>query len=106
MRSAADLEDRSEKHVAMENRLWPFRELLAEMLLDLNQPQQALQEYEVSLKMAPNRFRGFYGAAKAAEKLGDPTQTRIYFEKLVELSRQSDTQRPELLEAKSFLAKN
>ena len=33
MRAAADLEDGSEKHVAMENRLYPMRELLADMLL-------------------------------------------------------------------------
>src|SRR5947209_622518 len=33
MRAAADLEDASEKHVAMENRLYPMRELLADMLM-------------------------------------------------------------------------
>ena len=71
MRSAAALEDTSEKHVAMENRLWPMRELLGEMLLQLKDPAQALKEFETSFKAAPNRFRGYYGAAKAAEQLGD-----------------------------------
>ena len=33
MRAAADLEDGSEKHVAMENRLYPMRELLGDMLM-------------------------------------------------------------------------
>src|ERR1035438_2467569 len=37
MRSAADREDASEKHVAMENRLWPMRELLGDLLLAMHQ---------------------------------------------------------------------
>ena len=104
MRSAAALEDTSEKHVAMENRLWPMRELLGEMLLQLKDPAQALKEFETSFKAAPNRFRGYYGAAKAAEQLGDQKKSRIYYEKLVELCRQADSERPELVEAKKFLA--
>ena len=63
MRAAADLEDGSEKHVAMENRLYPMRELLADMLLADGDAAMALKEYEVSLKNAPNRLRGWYGAA-------------------------------------------
>ena len=38
MRAAADLEDGSEKHVAMENRLYPMRELLGDMLMEQGQP--------------------------------------------------------------------
>jgi Tfp pilus assembly protein PilF len=105
MRSAAALEDSSEKHVAMENRLWPMRELLGEMLLQLIEPAQALKEFEASFKAAPNRFRGYYGAAKAAERVGDQKKARNHYEKLVELSKQADADRPELLEAKAFLAK-
>lgn len=105
MRATADLEDASEKHVAMENRLWPMRELLGELLLGLNEPAQALKEFEASFKAAPNRFRGFYGAAKAAERLGDREQARTYYDKLVALCHQADTDRPELTEAKAFLVK-
>ncbi len=104
MRSAADLEDKSEKHIAMENRLVPMRELLGELLLELNQPGQALKEFEGSLKAAPNRLRSFYGAAKAAERIGDARKARTYYEKLVAVAAQADTERPELLEAKAFLA--
>ena len=105
MRSAAQLEDASEKHVAMENRLWPMHELLAELILAMNQPAQALSEFEASFKAAPNRFRGYYGAAKAAERLGDQKKARRYYEKLLELCKQADGERPELVEAKAFLAK-
>jgi tetratricopeptide (TPR) repeat protein len=105
MRSAADLEDGSEKHVAMENRLWPMRELLGELLLGMNEPAQALKEFQVSLQTARNRYRGFYGAAKAAERLGDRQKARAFYEKLVALCSHADTERPELTEAKAFLAK-
>ena len=105
MRSAAQLEDASEKHVAMENRLWPMRELLGEMLLQQNEPAQALKEFEASFKAAPNRFRGYYGAAKAAERLQDQKKARSYYGKLVELCKQANGERPELVEAKAFLAK-
>ena len=70
MRQAADLEDRSGKHVAMENRLSPIRELLGELLLEANEPAQALKEFETSLRNNPNRYRSFAGAAKAAERAG------------------------------------
>ncbi len=106
MRSAADLEDSSEKNVAMENRLWPMRELLGELLLELNEPAQALKEFELSLQTARNRYRGFYGAAKAAERSSDRQTARAYYEKLVALCSHADTERPELVEAKTYLAQN
>ncbi len=36
------------------------------MLLDANQPANALKEFEASLKKEPNRFRSVYGAGRAA----------------------------------------
>ena len=104
MRAAADLEDASEKHVAMENRLYPMRELLADMLLAQGEAATALKEYETALKNAPMRLRGFYGAAKAAEVSGDAKKAREYFEKLARLTRYADGDRPELREAKQRLA--
>ena len=104
MRAAADLEDASEKHVAMENRLYPMRERLADMLLAQVEAAGALTEYETSLKNAPMRLRGFYGAAKAAEGSGDAKKAREYFEKLTRLTRYADGDRPELREAKQRLA--
>jgi tetratricopeptide (TPR) repeat protein len=104
MRAAADLEDASEKHVAMENRLYPMRELLGDLLLALDQAQAALKEYETSMKNAPMRLRGFYGAAKAADALGDTKKTREYFDKLARLTRNADSDRPELQEARKRVA--
>ncbi len=103
MRAAADLEDASEKHVAMENRLYPMRELLGDMLMGQGQAKAALKEYEASLKNTPMRLRGFYGAAKAAEASGETKKSRDYFDKLASLTRKADSDRPELRETKQRL---
>jgi hypothetical protein len=104
MRAAADLEDASEKHVAMENRLYPMRELLGDMLLAHGDAKAALKEYEASLRNAPMRLRGFYGAAKAAEAVGDGKTATAYFERLVRLTRNADSERPEIVEARKRVA--
>ena len=105
MRAAADREDASEKHVAMENRLWPMRELLGELLLEVKQPALALPEFETSLQAARNRFRGLYGAARAAELSGNRAQAREYYRQLLTLARGSDAaNRAELHQARAFLS--
>jgi tetratricopeptide (TPR) repeat protein len=104
MRQSADLEDTSEKHVAMENRLYPMRELLADLLLETGQSADALIEYEASLISTPNRFNGFYGAAKAAYLAGDQENARTYYRKLLALAKNSDEERPEIGIARLFLA--
>jgi tetratricopeptide (TPR) repeat protein len=103
MRAAADGEDGSVKHVAMENRLYPMRELLGELLLQTGQATAALGEFEASLKENPNRYRGLAGAAHAAEAAGDRAKAVAYFEKLVVLGSKGDATRPELLHARTFL---
>jgi tetratricopeptide (TPR) repeat protein len=104
MRSAADLEDTTEKHPVTPGAIVPARELLGELLLELREPQQALKEFEASLLVSPNRFNGLYGAAKAAELSGDREKARTFYAKLTALGERSDGQRPELQAAKVFLA--
>ena len=103
MRAAADLEDSSEKHVAMENRLYPMRELLADMLLLQGDAATALREYEASMKQAPNRLRGFYGAARAATAVGDAKKTVEYTRSLAQLTRNADSDRAEIREARLLI---
>jgi hypothetical protein len=105
MRAAADLEDSSEKHVAMENRLYPMRELLADLLMEQGQAADALTEYEASLKASPERLRGFYGAARAAAASGDKEKSAVYFLGLARLTNNADSDRAEIREAKHFVAK-
>jgi tetratricopeptide (TPR) repeat protein len=104
MRAAADGEDGSVKHILMENRLYPMRELLADMLLEMKQPALALKEYETALRDNPNRYRGFYGAARAADAANERTKAADYFAKLIALSNKADTERPEFVRAKAYLA--
>jgi len=75
------------------------------MLLALNQPAQALAEFQRSLMRNPNRFWGILGAARAAEASGNSKAARDYYAKLQTLTADRDTERPELSHAKAFLAK-
>ena len=105
MRAAADLEDKNEKHIVTPGRIVPARELLGEMLLELKQPAPALREFEASQVREPNRFRGHYGAARAAAQSGDVAKARAYYAALMELAAKGDA-RPELQQAKTWLARN
>jgi predicted TPR repeat methyltransferase len=88
----------------MENRLYPMRELLADMLMEQRQPAAALVEYEASMKNAPERLRGFFGAAKAAEASGDGNKAAGHFRSLARLTSSADSDRVEVREAKRFAA--
>ena len=102
MRAAADREDASEKSIAMENRLWPMRELLGELLLEQKEGMAALKEFEKSLDNARNRLRGYYGMARAAEISGKRREAAEYYAKVAELTGQSDSERKEIQQAKAF----
>src|SRR5262249_50625583 len=102
MRSAADGEDGSVKHVAMENRLYPMRELFAELLLETGQAAPALREFEAALKENPNRYRGLYGAARAAEAAGDRERATVYFTKFVAVARKPTLIGPRSLRRRHF----
>lgn len=104
MRAAAELDDATEKHPVTPGAILPAREQFGELLLELKNPTAALQEFETSLRSAPNRFNGLYGAARAAKLAGDQKRAKHYYEKLVELCRMADNIRPEIEEAKDFLA--
>lgn len=104
MRAAADSEDNSVKNVMMENRLYPMRELLAELLLETGQAAPALHEYEIALKAYPNRYRGLYGAARAADAAGERRKAVEYYAKFLVVARNADSTRAEVSRAKSYVA--
>jgi tetratricopeptide (TPR) repeat protein len=104
MRAAAELDDATDKHPVTPGALLPAREQLGELLLELKQPAAALQEFEASLRSAPNRFNGLYGAARAANLAADRKKAKAYYGKLMALCRHADSIRPEIVEAKEFLA--
>jgi tetratricopeptide (TPR) repeat protein len=103
MSAAADAEDKTEKHAVTPGPLAPARELYGEMLLERGMAKEALAAFEATKAKEPNRFRGFLGAAQAAEKLGDKTAAKANYEKLLALTAGSDSDRPELAAARKFV---
>ena len=90
MRAAAEQEDQTEKSVITPGPLAPARELLAELLLELNRPVEALTEFEATLTKEPNRFRSLYGAAEAAKLAGDRQTALSHFHKLLKMTARAD----------------
>jgi hypothetical protein len=103
MREAADLEDKNEKHPVTPGRILPAREQLGDMLMELKRPGEALKEYERSQQREPDRFRGLYGAALAAEMAGDPSTARRHYARLVQVAGKGEP-RAELKLAQMYLS--
>ncbi len=103
MRSAAELEDSTEKHPVTPGAIIPARELLGQMLLESNQPAQALEAFQATLRAAPRRFNALYGAARAAELTGDRAKAKNFFAMLIDMCRNGDNERAELRQARTFL---
>ena len=104
MRAAADMEDGMEKHPVTPGEVTPARELLGEMLLEMNQPVSALEAFEADLKIRPDRFNGLYGAGLACERAGNKAQAAVYFKDLLKSSDAQNCKRVELQKARSFLS--
>ena len=104
MQAAAEMEDRTEKSVVTPGPLAPARELLGEMLLAMNEPAQALQQFAATLKKEPRRFNSLYGAAHAARLGGSRETSREYFRELLTVCAHADKPpRSELEEAQRSL---
>lgn len=103
MVAAAEMEGNTQKHPVTPCEIVPAQELLADMLLEMNKPQQALHAYEADLQKHPNRFNGLYGAATSAKMLNNWDKADYYYQKLVASSNAPGSGRPELDAAKSFL---
>jgi tetratricopeptide (TPR) repeat protein len=101
MRDSADLQDK----VGQGEVDIPAREMLADMLLELNKPQEALLEYTQDLALSPNRFNGLFNAGMAAESAGEGAQARGYYAALLKTTDNgAQSARPELEHAKSVIS--
>ena len=99
LRAAADRQDKN----GGESVNIPAREMVADMLLELKRPADALAEYKTVLKNSPNRFDGLLGSARSAQAVGDSSVAQSYYAKLAEICGPG-ADRPELAEAKTYLA--
>jgi hypothetical protein len=102
MRAVADQEDRTDKAAVSPGPIAPARELLGEMLLDAGNAKEALTAFEATMKKEPNRFRGAYGAARAAEALGNKAAARKYYLQVIAIAKGAESERPELQRARAF----
>ena len=103
LKAAADSEDATDKSAVSPGPLAPARELYGYMLLDAGRHQDALAAFEATMQKEPNRFRGAYGAARAAELAGDRAKAATYYKQLLEIAKDADTERPEILQARTYL---
>jgi tetratricopeptide (TPR) repeat protein len=103
LRHAADAEDILGKHPVSPGAFVPIREQLGSLLLEVGQSKEAQQEFEAALKIYPGRFRGLYGAARAAERNGDKENARRYYAKLASQSAKAASSRDELNHVREFL---
>jgi hypothetical protein len=107
MKSAAEMEDATDKKAITPGPLAPARELFGEMLLELKQPAQALEQFEATLKKEPNRFRALYGAARSAQLSGNREASRKYFAELLQICEHADKPpRAEVREANKAVSGN
>ena len=104
LRAAADREDSTEKDPVMPGNVISARVLLGELLMEVDEPAQALRGFEAALKMEPSRFWTLFGAARAADLAGDSAKARTFYARLVAQTTQADCERPALKVAKAFLA--
>jgi tetratricopeptide (TPR) repeat protein len=101
---AAERDEAVGKHPVTPGAILPPRELLADLLLELGRPADALREYEAALRAAPDRFNALYGAATAAAAAGDPTRARELYARLVAQCDGAPGARPELARAREQVA--
>jgi tetratricopeptide (TPR) repeat protein len=99
---AADAEDILGKHPVSPGALVPAREQLGDLLLKMDRPKEAQREFEAALKIYPGRFRGLYGAAHAAEQIGEKEKADHYYAKLVEQTAKADGSRSELAQLREY----
>ena len=103
LRAAAAAEDATDKSAISPGPLAPARELLGYMLLDANRPAEALVEFEATIKKEPNRFRGLYGGARAAEAAGNKARAVALYKQLLTVASDAGATRAELQHARNFV---
>jgi hypothetical protein len=103
MREAADLEASTPKHAVTPGPTLPAHEQLGDLLMDQNQPGQALAAYQQSMTFYPRRFNGLLGAARAARDFGDESLARTFYQQFLELANDG-TRQPAVKEAQEYVA--
>jgi hypothetical protein len=69
----------------------------------MGRPADARRQFEDTLRRTPGRPKAIAGIARAAAATGDAATARTQYTRLVEMWKNADADRPELVEAKQFL---
>lgn len=102
MREAAELEATTEKHPVTPGEIVPAPELLGEMLLELEQYEEAGEAFAAALERSPRRLRSLYGAGRAAELAGDTAAATARYHELLELTESGDPDTEAVRHAREF----
>ena len=81
----------------------PTHELYGEILLGIDRPKEAQEQFERSLLWHPNRARSLLGLARAAAQLGHIQATRQAYSNFLNIWNQADSDLPEVNEARQFI---
>jgi hypothetical protein len=106
MRTAAAMEDATEKSPVSPGSIAPAPEMLGDMFLLAKQPKLALEAYESALKSTPGRLRAEYGAAVSAQQAGLQPAAEQHYRRLLNNCRYADSDLPELAQANHFFGKD
>ncbi len=103
MESAVTIEDSIDSLSQPPYPIIPAHELYGSMLMEMGRPEQARKHFEETLRRTPGRPKAIAGIARAAEATGDTATARGQYERLIEMWKGADGDRPELEAARRFL---
>ncbi len=106
IRTAAAMEEATEKSPVSPGSIAPASEMLGDMLLLARQPRLALAAYESALKSTPRRLRAEYGAAVSAQQAGLRPAAEQHYRRLLTICSHADQDVPELAQTSRFLGTN
>jgi len=82
----------------------PAHELYGTLLLRMNRPAQAREQFADSLKRTPRRPMAIFGLARSAQLLSDNQTAAAEYKDFLEVWKNADQSLPEIAAAKQFLA--
>jgi len=100
MRTAAAIEDSTEKLPVTPGSILPARELLGDMLLEMHRAKDALAAYAATLRISPRRLHALAGAQQAAEESSQGALALRYATELLDVAKDADGDRTELIQAR------
>jgi tetratricopeptide (TPR) repeat protein len=102
LQSAATDDDTLGKHPVSPGKIYPVRELLGDLLLELDRPADALLAFEQSLSVNPGRLSALGGAANAADRTRNRQAAPPHYQQL--LAQAGHSARPQVAAARQLLA--